>query len=104
MAAAEMTLNDTLQITRAQGFPAKVELNKEYHFEKDKRRLYRLPPARVFLVHNKEGKWDYVGEALITELTIRPLEGKTIGRFKIVKLYSGEHRKVLNANQQPAEY
>ncbi len=104
MAAAELTINDTLQLTKAQGFPDKAELNKEYNFEKDKRRLYRLPPARVFLAHNKEGKWDFIGEALITELTILTLENKTTGKFKIVKLYSDEHRKVLNANQQAAEY
>ncbi len=104
MAAADLVINDTLQLTSAQGFPDKVELNKEYRFEKDKRRLYRLPPARVFLVHNKNGNWDYKGEALITELTILPLGEKTVGKFKVVKLYTEEHRKVLNANQQPTEY
>lgn len=103
MAAADLIMNDTLQLTAAQGFPAKLELNKEYLFEKDKRRLYRLPPARVFLAHNQDGKWDYRGEALITELTILPLESKTIGKFKVVKLYSDEHRKVWNEHQQPAE-
>jgi len=104
MAAADLIINDTLQLTKAQGFPDKLELNCEYRFEKDKRRLYRLPPARVFLAHNIDGKWDYRGEALITELTILPLQEKTNGKFKVVKLYSEEHRKVLNANQQPAEY
>ncbi len=104
MAAADLVINDTLQLTTAQGFPNKLELNMEHKFEKDKRRLYRLPPARVFLVHNKNGKWDYKGEALITELTILPFEEKTIGKFKLVKIYTDEHRKVLNANQQPAEY
>lgn len=104
MAAADLIMNDTLQLTDAQGFPSKLELNKEYPFEKDKRRLYRLPPARVFLAHNKNGKWDYHGEALITELTILPLESKTTGKFKVVKLYSQELRKVWNANMQPAEY
>ena len=103
MAATDLIINDTLQLTDAQGFPTKLELNKEYSFEKDKRRLYRLPPARVFLAHNKEGKWDYRGEALITELTILPLESKTIGKFKVVKLYKDETRKVLNENMQPAE-
>ena len=98
-----LTLNDTLQITKAQGFPDKLELNKEYSFKKDGRRLYRLPPVRVFLAHNKNGKWDYRGEALITELTILPMEEKTVGKFKVVKLYTEEHRKVLNANQQPPE-
>lgn len=104
MAAADLIINDTLQLSISQGFPDKLELNAEYSFQKDKRRLYRLPPARVFLAHNKDGKWDYCGEALITELTILPLEEKTVGKFKVVKIYSEEHRKVLNANQQPAEY
>src|SRR3989344_232801 len=104
MAAADLIINDTLQLSYEQGFPKKLELNKEYSFEKDKRRLYRLPPARVFLAHNQNGRWDYQGEALITELTILPLESKTIGKFKVVKLYSEEHRKVWNENQQPAEY
>lgn len=59
MAAANLIMNDTLQLTNEQGFPSKLELNKEYNFKKDKLRLYRLPPARVFLAHNKNGKWDY---------------------------------------------
>lgn len=98
-----LILNDTLQLTTKQGFPAKLELKREYSFQKDGRRLYRLPPVRVFLAQNKDGKWDYRGEAIITELTILPLEEKTVGKFKVVKLYTEEHRKVLNANQQPAE-
>ena len=98
-----MILNDTLQITEEQGFPKKLELNKEYSFEKEKRRLYRLPPVRVFLAQNKDGVWDYRGEALITEMTIIS-EGKekTTGKFKVVKIYSEEHRKVMNENMQPA--
>ncbi|MBS3166515.1 hypothetical protein J4444_05310 [Candidatus Woesearchaeota archaeon] len=87
-----------------QGFPKKLELNKEYPFQKDKRRLYRLPPARVFLAHNKSGKWDYRGEAIITELTILTLESKTTGKFKVMKIYGDETRRVLNENQQPVEY
>jgi len=104
MAAADLIINDTLQLTDIQGFPKKLELNKEYSFEKDKRRLYRLPPVRVFLAHNKNWKWDYRGEALITQLTILPMESKTVGKFKVVKLYGDETRKVLNEHQQPAEY
>jgi hypothetical protein len=102
MAAADLIMNDTLQITEAQGFPKDLEVGKEYSFEKDKRRLYRLPPARVFLVNNIDGVWDYRGEALITELNILPLESRTTGKFKVVKLYSDEHRKVFNEHQQPA--
>ncbi len=104
MAAADLIINDTLQLTSAQGFPKKLELNQEYKFEKDKQRLYRLPPARVFLAHNQNGTWDYRGEALIIELTILPLVSKTTGKFKIVKLYNDQQRKVFNENMQPAEY
>ncbi|MGV8162222.1 MAG: hypothetical protein ACP5N2_02695 [Candidatus Nanoarchaeia archaeon] len=102
MAAADLIMNDTLQITYAQGFPKELELNKEYSFEKDNLRLYRLPPVRVFLAHNKDGVWDYLGEAIITELNILPLKNKTTGKFKAVKLYSEEHRRVMNENMQPA--
>jgi hypothetical protein len=63
--------------------------------------LYRLPPIRVFLAHNKDGVWDYRGEALVTEMTILSLENKTTGKFKVVKIYSDEHRKVMNKNMQP---
>jgi hypothetical protein len=101
MAIANLVLNDTLQITEAQGFPKKLELNKEYAFEKDKLRLFRLPPVRVFLAHNKNGVWDYRGEVIITELNIFPLKSKTTGKFKVVKIYSEEHRKVMNENMQP---
>ena len=98
---APLILNDTLQITKAQGFPNNLELNKEYAFKKDGRRLYRLPPIRVFLAHNKDRIWDYRGEAFITELTILPMEEKTVGKFKVVKIYSEDQRKVLNDNMQP---
>ncbi len=104
MAAAGLIINDTLQLTDAQGFPKKLELDKEYSFQKDKCRLYRLPPTRVFLAHNKNGTWDYKGEAIITELTMLPLEPKTIGKFKVVKLYNETQRKLWNEHQQPAEY
>ncbi|MFH1770001.1 MAG: hypothetical protein ABH828_00410 [archaeon] len=58
MAVANLVLNDTLQITEAQGFPKDLKLNNEYSFEKEKLRLYRLPPVRVFLAQNKDGVWD----------------------------------------------
>lgn len=98
-----LIMNDTLQISTEQGFPENLELEKEYSFKKDKLRQFRLPPVKIFLAHNIEGKWDYVGEAIITELTLLPLENKTVGKFKIVKLYNDEHRAVMNANMQPVE-
>ena len=102
MAAADLIMNDTLQITFEQGFPEKLEIDKEYSFEKNKLRLYRLPPVRVFLAHNKDGVWDYRGEAIITELNILPLHDKTTGKFKVMKIYPEDHRRVMNENMQPA--
>ncbi len=100
---ATIILNDTLQLTQKQGFPSTLALNSKHSFQKDGLRLYRLPPSRVFLAFNKNGKWDYRGEAQITELTLLPLENKTRGKFKVVKIYSEEHRRVLNENMQPPE-
>ena len=55
------------------------------------------------MAENKEGVWDYRGEALITELNIISTEeSKTTGKFKVVKIYSEEHREVMNENMQPA--
>lgn len=76
-------INDTLQISREQGFP--TELDYETHkrnpylleqfidrtFEfKDKPaiRVYQVPPVRNFLVENRAGKWIYWGLIHITEI------------------------------------
>ena len=67
-------INDTLQLTHEQGFPA--ELNLEVHLKnpyktedfdgkifefknKPSVRVYKAPPVRNFLVENKNGKWIY---------------------------------------------
>jgi len=69
-------MNDTLQLTREQGFPAELDYEKHLRkpfatddfkdqiFEfKDKSgiRMYHTPPVRNFLVENKNGKWLYWG-------------------------------------------
>ena len=74
----KMVLNDTLQLTPREGFPDEIIIGQEYTFRKDGLRLYRLPPVRVFLALNEKGKWDYQGEAHVTELTFLPLEEKTV--------------------------
>ena len=68
--------NDTLQITREQGFPKELQYDrhlikpftaddfKDVIFEfKDKPniRIYHRPPVRDFLVENINGKWLYWG-------------------------------------------
>ena len=70
-------INDTLQITKEQGFPKELKLEehlknpyvaedfKDKIFEfKDKPsiRNYQMPPVRNFLAENIDGKWLYWGQ------------------------------------------
>ena len=101
-------INDTLQISREQGFPE--ELNYEKHvtfpFEssdfKDKIfefknkpqvRIYKMPPVRNFLVENINGKWLYWGLIHIVEVTHDTINQTTSGKFKIIYIYSPEEMK-----------
>ncbi|HVU75904.1 MAG TPA: hypothetical protein VHD38_03690 [Candidatus Paceibacterota bacterium] len=94
-------INDTLQITSAQGFP--VELDYELHkrnpiqlemiadkvFEfKDKPgiRIYQAPPVRNFLVENKDGKWLYWGLLHILEITHDYEHKTTSGKYRVIHL------------------
>jgi hypothetical protein len=110
-------LNDTLQITTEQGFPADL-LNLEKHWKepikasdfegnvfefrnKPGARLYHTPPCRCFLVHNIGGKWLYWGKALVIEQTISG-EGKgqvTSGKFRIIEIYDPEYQKQITKNE-----
>jgi len=98
-------INDTLQITREQGFPK--ELNYEQHkvkpflvadfkdrvFEfKDKPgiRIYQFPPVRNFLVENIDGKWLYWGLVNILEVVYDNVGQTTSGKYKIIYIYTPE--------------
>jgi hypothetical protein len=105
-------INDTLQITREQGFPA--ELDYERHKEKPFKaedfegkifeflnkpsiRVYQASPVRNFLVENKDGKWLYWGLIHIIEITHDYVKQTTSGKFKIVHLYTPEEMKQVYA-------
>lgn len=96
-------INDTLQITKEQGFPA--ELNYEKHIQspfkaedfKDRVfefrskkgiRTYQSPPVRNFFVENRDGKWIYWGLIHITEIVHDYVNKTTSGKFKIIYIYS----------------
>lgn len=98
-------LNDTLQLTKEQGFPAELDLVK--HFKKpfsakdfesrvfefrDKPavRLYQAPPVRNFLVENRGGKWIYWGLAHVLEVTHDYVKKTTSGKYKIITIYKPE--------------
>ena len=106
---AQITLNDTLQITREQGFPAELILEKhlinnfktedfegkvfEFKGKKDIR-IYQAPPVRNFLVEKtKEGKWIYWGLVHVLEV-IHGYENKiTSGKFKIIYINTPDEMK-----------
>ncbi len=83
---SNIELNDTLQITTAQGFPSDIlDLTRHqqspvtikdvqgqiFNFtDKDSVRIFHLDPVRVYLVHKIDGKWLFWGQALIQSQTI----------------------------------
>lgn len=112
-------INDTLQISREQGFPSELDYEahkikpftaddfKDKVFEfKDKAniRVYKLPPVRNFLVQNTEGKWLYWGLIHIIEVTHDNLKQTTSGKFKIIYIYNPEEmrqaHKLIDRNKE----
>lgn len=111
-------LNDTLQITTEQGFPAdllnlerqeKGEISLEdfadkifeFH-DKQNARIFHTAPCRCFLVHNIDGKWLYWGKILMLEQTIKG-ESKetqtTSGKYKIIEIYDLEYQKQITKHE-----
>ena len=101
-------INDTLQITKAQGFPQelafeqhqikpfKIKDFKDKIFEfnhKPKIRVYHTPPVRTFLVENIDGQWLYWGLIHIIEVNHDYQNQTTSGKFKIIKIYTPEQMK-----------
>lgn len=104
-------INDTLQLTKEQGFPVDFELEhhlnipyktedvleKIFEFKnKPGIRIYKVPPVRNFLVENKNGKWVYWGLIHILEITHDYINKTTSGKFKIIYLYSPDEMKVAH--------
>ena len=102
-------VNDTLQITREQGFPEQLKYEehvkkpfvaeefKDVVFEfKDKPgiRIFRRPPVRIFLVENINGKWLYWGLIHILEVNHDYVKGTTSGKFKIIYINTPEEMKI----------
>lgn len=103
-----IVLNDTLQLTPAQGFPKELDYEKHktkpftaddfkgkiFNFkDKPKIRVYQAPPVRNFLVQNIDGKWLYWGLAHVLEVTHDNLKQTTSGKFEIIYIYTPEEMK-----------
>ena len=105
-------LNDTLQLTKEQGFPDELDLEKHLRnpyksedfegkvFEfcnKPEVRVYKIPPVRNFLVENRKGKWIYWGLVHVLETTCDYENKTTSGKFKIIYIYTPEEMKSAHA-------
>jgi len=115
-----LEFNDTLQITKEQGFPSDVldleqhkttpikledvkDLIFEFHSKKGKR-VYHSPPTRAWLAENREGKWIYWGHVFILEQTFyfdETGEINTRGKYQIVKLYDPEYQLITTQREAP---
>lgn len=118
-------INDTLQITEAQGFPSSI-LNLKKHqkdpislddvkgvvFEfknKPRARIFQTDPVRVFLVQNIKGKWLFWGHALIQSQSIEKKlnedgswDGKswvTNGTYIISEIYPPDYQKIATIRE-----
>jgi hypothetical protein len=108
-------INDTLKLTREQGFPKELDIDKHlnesfkfedfeekiFEFDKPLPRIYPLPPTRTFLVQEVEGKWIKWGHCLVIEQTIYSNGDRTKGKFKITKLFDKDFIKLATVNDTP---
>ena len=103
-------INDTLRITKEQGFPQELDLethlktpysldevkDKVFHFTaKPKIRVYKIPPVRNFLVEDYSGKWVYWGLCYILSIEHNYELEETSGTFKIVRLNTPDEMKEM---------
>jgi len=115
-----LELNDTLQITKEQGFPDAIfDLAKHqakpivaddvkgrvFTFTgKKNARIYQLPPSRAFLVHNIGGKWLWWGHIEIISQTITRMSDKTLetsGEYEVIKVYDPVYQRLCTQNESP---
>ena len=103
-------INDTLRITKEQGFPAELgiqrHLENPYTFAdvegkvfeftaKEKIRVYKQPPVRNFLAEDLDGKWLYWGLCYVLEVHHDYVKGVTSGKYKIIRLNTPEEMKQM---------
>lgn len=113
-------LNDTLQITDGQGFPANIlDLTKHranpvtlaevqdkifsFH-NKPGARIYHPAPTRCFFVQNINSQWLYWGKIIILEQTIKgdgQRTATTSGKYKIIEIYDPVYQEELTRHECP---
>jgi hypothetical protein len=84
-------INTLLHLKKSQGLDiSKLEVGKEFRFEKDGERVFPLHVA-VPLVTDE---WVYVGLARIEEVTAG--HGKTVGTYRVIDVFDEDTRKVFS--------
>jgi hypothetical protein len=95
-----LEFNDTLKL-ESDYLPEKIEEGKEYTFNVSGRRIFHMFPVRIFLVEEKDEKWNYIGHAQIIIQTINALDNTTSGKYIISKKYSKDYMELVNRNEPP---
>lgn len=115
-----LEINDTLQLTRAQGFPGDV-LDFETHRRtpitahslagrlfafhgKEGVRYFHTDPVRVYLVENIDGKWRFWGKALVQSFTVaKDAEGRwaTAGTYTIAEVFAPDYQRLFTIGESP---
>ena len=124
---SQIEINDTLQLTTAQGFPADIfdydkhqvtpvtladVAGKVFSFKnKSGARLFHLAPVRVFLAHTINGKWLFWGRVHMQSQTIEQAfdadgnwDGEswvTSGSYTFIDVYDPEYQKTFTRNEAP---
>lgn len=103
-------VNDTLQITKEQGFPKELVYEKHvkkpfqasdfkgriFSFSGKKEiRLYQQPPVTNLLVENVDGDWLFWGMVEINEIHHDYVKKVTSGKYRIVQIYSPAEMKQM---------
>jgi len=86
-----------LKLRKEQGSVLKkdLELGKEYLFRKKGYRLYSLDTPIELITSN----WRVIARVIITEITAG--KGETKGKFKVLKIYTGEEEKIVSGTIIP---
>jgi hypothetical protein len=122
-------INDTLQLTTEQGFPASllcrkthvrnpIKLQSVAHMvftfqDKPSARVFQLAPVRVYFVHNIDGTWLFWGRVFIQRLTIEKKLGAdgswkegewvTSGSYKIIDIYDPDYQETFTRREAPPD-
>jgi hypothetical protein len=115
-----LEINDTLQITTEQGFPADIlDLNKHRanpitaqslagkvfeFYDKPGARFYQHAPVRVYLVHNIGGKWLFWGRIFVQSQTITGDSEKTTttkGTYVVTDVYDPAYQEMFTRRESP---